>query len=208
MFFSKVQRQQLERATNQLLELEASKKRLEIERDQINLELENLRSKMQMAIEKETHKQTLTMESQKAIFEREKEIWVKEKQELLDKARREKTEFEERLTKDTEIKMMEAISLTKLESQQAIAQAKLDVSREINAVKTEMAQQVAKIQQDESEKFYNKLTSSFQEMQMNGDKNSKFVQELALRILDKTPSANVDVSVRTKQLESSQKDVN
>jgi DNA-directed RNA polymerase subunit F len=104
------------------------------------------------------------------------------------------------LKKDSEIKMLEAISLTKIESQQAIAQARVDAEREINKVRTEMAEKVAKIQGEESEKFYNKLTEAFQEMQLNGDKNSKFVQEMALRILDKTPTANVDLSIKNQQL--------
>lgn len=200
ILFNRVAKAQLDNATKQLLELETVKKRLEIDRDQINLELQNLRQKMQMQIEVETHKQKLEMESQKALFDREKKVWAQEKQELLDKARREKSEFEERLLKDSEIKMVEAVSLTKLESQQKIAQAQVDAAREINAVRTEMAEKVARIQQDESEKFYNKLTAAFQEMQLNGDKNSKFVQEMALRILDKTPTANVDLSIKNQQL--------
>jgi hypothetical protein len=200
MFFNKVAKAQLDRATTQLLELEAAKKRLEIEKDQINLELQNLRTKMQMEIEKETHKQKLAMDSKTAIFDREKEIWNTEKKELLEKSTRERLEFEDRLKKDSEIKMLEAISLTKIESQQAIAQARVDAVREINKVRTEMAEKVAKIQGEESEKFYNKLTEAFQEMQLNGDKNSKFVQEMALRILDKTPTANVDLSIKNQQL--------
>lgn len=208
--FNRVAKVQLDNATKQLLELETAKKRLEIDRDQISLELQNLRQKMQMAIEVETHKQKLEMESQKAIFEREKKIWGQEKTELLEKNRKERIEFEERLRKDSEIKMVEAVSLTKLESQQKIAQAEVNAERKINEVRTEMAEKVAKIQADESTKFYAKMTEAFQEMQLNGDKNSKFVQEMALRLVDKTQTTNhtkLNVDINTPQLEAP-KDVN
>ena len=55
---------------------------------------------------------------------------------------------------------------------------------------------------DLSEQYYQKLTEAFQEIQLNGDKNSKFVQELALKVFDKMPTSRseVGIDVSTPQL--------
>ena len=57
------------------------------------------------------------------------------------------------------------------------------------------AKEVAELQASESEKYYNKITEAFQEIQMHGDKNSKFVQELALKVFDKVPMARTEVGI-------------
>lgn len=196
----------ISRSTSQVLELEAVKKRLEMERDQINLELENLRSRMEMDIEKEQHKHGLALDSERAVFDREKKIWEKEKQELTDRAVRDKEEFEKYLTKDLEIKHNEAITLIKLESQQKIKQAELDRDRGINDLKTEHAEELSTMKSELAEDYYNKLTKAFQEIQLNGDKNSKFVQDMAMKIMDRVPASRteigVDVTSSANQLEA------
>lgn len=197
-FFNKVAKAELDRATQQLLELETKKKRLEIERDQIALELDNQKKRMDMVLEQERHKQTLKLQSEVAVFEREREIWKKEKADLEARYKRENEEFENRLKKDFEIKLTEAVTLTKLESQQLIKQAELDKERKISELQVEMAQKIAVIQEEESKNHYNKLTQAFETMQLHGDKNTKFVQELALKILDKTPSSKVGVDVNVE----------
>lgn len=202
---NKVAQVQLDKATEQILQLETQKKRLEMDMTSINLELENSRKRNQMTLEEATHKVKLQLESEKAVFERERKIWDKEKTELLEKSKREREEFEERLKKDFEIKLQEAVTLTKLEMQQKVAQTSVDKEREICKLQTEHAKAVSEMQQSESLKFYDKLTNAFQEMQLNGDKNSKFVQELALKLIDKTPSSktSVDVNVDSvRQLEA------
>jgi len=87
---NKAAKTKMKKSTAQVLELEGIKKKLEIDRDQITLELENMKKRQNMKIEEEAHKHRLKLESERAIFDREKEIWKKEKQELIDRNTREK----------------------------------------------------------------------------------------------------------------------
>jgi len=190
----------IDKSTEQVLELEAQKKRLEMEREQISLELQNIKQRQEMNIEKEKHKHSLALASEKAVFEREKEIWAKEKAELLDRAEREKSEFEATLAQKFELKTQEAVTLTKLEAQQLVKQAELDKERAISELRAEQAEEISALEATKSEEYYKKLTEAFADIQMNGDKNSKFVQELTLQMLNKmpTPQIGVGVSVDSK----------
>ena len=185
----------IKKSTSELLDLEVEKKRLQADKENIQLELENLKKRMRMEIEEEKHKHNLKLESEKAVFDREKTIWEKEKQELVDRAEREKNEFEKTLRADLEIEHKETVTLLKLESQQKIKQAELDKDRAVNDLKTKHAEELAKVKSDTAEEYYSSMTEAFQDLQMNGDKNSKFVQELALKVFDKLPTARTEVGV-------------
>lgn len=205
LFGSKVAKTKIDRSTEQVLELEAQKKRLEMERDQISLELDNQKRKFQMSLEEEKHKQKLDLESKSAVFAREKEIWKAEKEELIARAARDKKEFEERLQKQHEITLQEAVTLAKLESQQKVKQAELDRDRQVTELRTQHAEELAKVRAEQAESHYNKLTAAFQEIQLNGDKTSKFVQDLALKMLDTMPRGtrtDVGINVNQPQLEA------
>lgn len=184
---SKVAQVKIDSSTAEILELATQKKRLEMERDQIALELDNVKSREKMKLEVENHKHTLKLQEEKAVFERERKVWEVEKKELEARAKREKEEFETRLKADTDLKMQEAVTLTKLDAQQKVIQTQVDKDRVINDLKTSHSEQMAKVKTGLAEEYYEKLTVAFQEIQMNGDKNSKFVQELALKIFDQAP---------------------
>lgn len=79
---NRVAKAQIDNATRQILELEAVKKRLELDKDSIQIELANVKKRQQMVLEEEVHKQKLVLESEKAVFDRERKIWDKEKLEL------------------------------------------------------------------------------------------------------------------------------
>lgn len=192
---SKVAKAKIDNSTAQVLELEAQKKRLEIDRDQISLELENVKKREGMKLEEVAHKQRLTLESEKAVFSREKEIWAKEKEELVARNKREKDEFETRLRKENDLVLQEAVTLTKLESQQKIMQAGLDKDRELTKLAAEHSTAIAELQATLAEKYYAQLTNAFQDLQMNGDKNSRFIQDLALKMFDKVPESRTSVRV-------------
>lgn len=196
MFFkSKVAKVKIDKSTEQVLELETQKKHLEIERDQISLELQNTKSRETMKLEVENHKHTLKLQEEKAVFERERKVWETEKKELEERAKREKTEFETRIKADNELKMQEVTTLTKLDSQQKIMQLAVDKDRDFNALKTAHSEELSKVRTDLAEQYYEKLTVAFQDIQMNGDKNSKFVQELALKIFDQAPKNRTEFGV-------------
>lgn len=203
-FGTKAGKTKINAQTAQILDLEAQKKRLEFDKEQINLELDNQKKKFDMTLETIRHKQNLEFQEKSAVFEREKKVWETEKQELIDRSKREKEEFENRLQKETEIKLQEATVLNKLDSQQQVKQAELDRDRKISELRTAQAEQLAKVKSDTAEEYYKKMTSAFQDIQTNGTQSTKFVQELALKMFDSAPRgglrADINVSSNTPAL--------
>jgi hypothetical protein len=195
----------IERSTEAVMELEVEKKRLQMEVEQIKLELDNQKKRETMKLEEEAHKHKLKLQEEKAVFEREKKVWEVEKKELADRYAREKVEFEGKVKQEFELKTQEAVTLTKLDSQQKVKQAEIDSERKINALQTKHADDLAKVRAETAEEHYKKLTAAFQEMQLHGDKNTKFVQELALKVFEKvpTPRAEFGVDINTPQLTAS-----
>lgn len=194
----------IDRSTEQVLDLETQKKRLEMEIEQIRLDLENQKKRETMKLEEESHKHRLRLQEEKAVFDREKKVWEVEKKEMVDRFDREKKEFQNKVEQEFSLKTQEAVTLTKLESQQKIKQAEIDKERAINTLSTKHAEELSKIRSTTAEEHYKKLTEAFQEIQLNGDKNSKFVQELALKVFEKLPSPQTrfDVGITTPQLVS------
>lgn len=185
----------IDSSTAQVLELEAQKKRLEMEREQIQIELNNTKIRFAMTLEQERHTQKLSFDEKKAVFEREKAVWETEKHEILDRSTRERAEFEERLKKDHELKLTEAVTLARLDSQQKVKQAELDAARQVSELRTQQAEALAKVKADTAEEYYKKMTGAFTEIQLNGDKSTKFVQELALKMFDSVPRGGADFNV-------------
>lgn len=181
--------------TAQVLDLEAQKARLQIERDQITLELENQKRRWQMKLDEERHAQKLSFDEKTAVFNREKAVWETEKKELTDRAARDKAEFEDKLKRESELKLTEAVTLAKLDSQQQVKQAELDRDRVLTELRTQQAEALAKVKADTAEEYYKRMTTAFTEIQLNGDKSTKFVQELALKMFDSVPRGGADFNV-------------
>lgn len=200
LFGSSTAGRKIDSQTAQVLELEASKKRLEMEREQISIELENQKKRFQMKLDEEKHAQKLAFDEKKAVFDREKAVWETEKREITGRNERERKEFEERLTKEHELKLTEAVTLAKLDSQQKVKQAELDRDRQLSELRTSQAEALSKVKSDTAEEYYKKMTSAFTEMQLNGDKSTKFVQELALKMFDHKPRVgSFDLGVNVNQ---------
>lgn len=195
VFGTKAGKAKIDSQTAQVLELETQKKRLEIERDQIQLELNNAKDRAVMQLEKESHKQSLKLDAERAVFDREKKVWEVEKKEMLARFEREREEFHDSTKRESDLKIQEAVTLVKLDAQQKIKQSELDKAREVNALKTSSAEELSKAKSESAEQYYNKLTAAFQDIQMNGDKNSKFVQELALKVFERVPTNRTDIGV-------------
>lgn len=202
LFKNKVKKDRIDQSTRQVLDLEVQKKRLELERDQVQLDLDNVKRRQEMALEEERHKHRLALETEKANFDRERQIWEKDKAEMLAKFKEKQKDYEERLKAEHELKTQEAVTLTKLESQQKIKQTELDKERAISALETKHAEALAKVKSESAEQHYNKLKDALEELHQNGDKNSRFVQELALKAFERVPVSRtaVDVEVSTPRL--------
>lgn len=204
MFKSPAERAKINKSTEQILELEVLKKRLEMERDSIQQELDNQKKRESMKIEVEVHKSVLKMQEEKAVFDREKKVWETEKKEMQDRFKRENEEQVNRLKQQSELSLQEAVTLTKLDSQQKVIQLQVDNDRATSVLMTSHATELAKVRTDLAEEYYNKLTQAFTDIQMKGDKNSQFVQDLALKIFDRAPAnkTSFGVDVTVPQLES------
>ncbi len=182
--YGKVAKAKIDKSTAQILELEAQKKSLELDKDNLALELTNLKRKVEMEMELERHRQKLALEGERAVFTREKAVYEVDKKEM-----------EDRLKREMELSKTEAITLMKLESQQKIKQTEIDTQRTINELKALHTEELAKVRTSSAEEYYKRLTAAFQDLQVNGDKNSRFIQDLALKMFDKVPSPSVGVDV-------------
>lgn len=182
--------------TSAILELEVAKKRLEMEKEELQLEIGNSKRREQMKLEEESHKHMLKLAEERAIFDREKKVWEIEKKEMQERFVREKTEFENKIKAESELKTNEAVTLTKLESQQLVKQAEINAERKVNELAAKFAQELSEAKSKAAEEYYTKLTAAFTDIQLNGDKNTKFVQELALKALETIPKPTVGVDLR------------
>lgn len=204
-----VAKQKIGQSTKRVLDLEAQMHKLELQKDQLELELQNMKQKGRMKIDEEIHQHKLELQTKTAVFDREKAIWEKEKQELIEKHAEDKEKFENDLKAKFELDKTETVTLIKLESQQKIKQAEIDKERAINRLEKEKAEELSEIKSKYAEEYYEKLTKAFEEIQLNGDHNSKFIKDIALAMIDKSATTRdsklgVDVNVgsNVKRLES------
>lgn len=178
----------LDQKTNEILELASQKKMIEIELQNLQLELKNKTLSEKMRLEEEAHKQKLRLEEEKATFQRQKTQWEEEKQTLIKKHREEMEEFIKKSKAEFDLKLLEAVTLAKLDSEQKIKQLDLDLTRQLTEEKVKHIEELSSVKNDLNTKYYDKMTEAFADMQLNGDKNTKFVQEMALKIFDRVPT--------------------
>lgn len=177
----------LDKKTNEILELASQKKMLEIELDTLHLEVKNKTLSEKMRLEEEAHRQKLKLDDEKASFDRQKQVWSEEKAQLIKKHKEEMDEFLKKTKSEFDLKLLEAVTLAKLDSEQKIKQLDLDSHRQLTEEKIKHIEELSLAKTDASSKYYDKMTEAFTDMQMNGDKNTKFVQEMALAVFNKVP---------------------
>jgi len=190
MFKTKVQKNKIDKTMEQILNLQGEKKELEIQREQMQLENSNMKRKAEMAVEEKNHTHKLELREKIAEFEREKKIWNLDKNDLIEKHDRESTELEKRLQAEFDIKEKETIALGKLENQQKTKQAELDSQREVAKIKEEYAIKESKLRIELAEENYKKLSEAMTKLHSEGNSSSKFIQEIALKMMDKGPNPN------------------
>jgi hypothetical protein len=78
--------------------------------------------------------------------------------------------------------------MAKLDAEQKIKQLELDKSRELTEEKIKHIEEVSAVKTDANTNYYNKMTDAFTEIQLKGDKNTQFVQEMAMKIFDRVPT--------------------
>ncbi len=143
-------------------------------------------SALRMELEEIKHKHKLVMAEMSDGIVRDKKHWEE------DKARAIKTlqqDYEAKLSEQA-LKLKEAVTLAKLDSEQRIKQAQLDADRKMNA-------EVAKLNSE----HYEKLKESMTKLHEEGNANTKFTQDLALKMIGSMPSNKSETKVLTGTLD-------
>lgn len=133
-------------------------------------------SKLRMELAELKQKHQLELEVKQAAFDRAMKNWTEDKERL-----------ESKLKQENEIKLTEAVTLTKLESQQRTAQLELDYNRKIEDLKTKNAVALAEYKTKLAEEYHEKLSVALNKLHTEGNVTTKFTQELALKMLEKAP---------------------
>lgn len=186
----KSSRNMLTHNQNQIVESVAEKERLKVQIEQARIELVNQKQNQtleltrekvqwQMKLDNELNQFKIQKESELAKIRQEKEQALSKQQFDLDQA-----------VKRVELKSDELLMMKKLEFEQKIKQAELDRDRSILIIKEEYAKKETTLHQDLNANMYGKLSESLVKMSQEGDKNTKFVHELMMKIFDKAPGLN------------------
>jgi L-arabinose isomerase len=122
----------------------------------------------------------------------------------------------EELEHKFKLKTEEVEHLTKLRSEQEISKMKLDYDKRLDAqdtkhtkeqerLKSKHAQALAQAESTLAKEYYDKTQAALQEINMNGNHNTKFMEKMAMKFMDK-PSLPAIMETRniTKNYELSE----
>lgn len=132
-------------------------------------------SKVRMDLEELRHKHKLETEALREQFTTEKRRFEEDKKRHI-----------KQLTEDHEIKLREAVSLSRLHSEQLVKQAELRAQELLNA-------KIAQLNSD----HYDKLSESMTKLHEEGNANTRFTKELALSIFKGMPEHKTTTKVIT-----------
>jgi hypothetical protein len=192
-FGSRIQKEKMDRTTTQILELQSTKKELEIEIANQRTELDNERRRQKMVVEEEQHKHKLEMQSKDAEFARSKQVWEEDKARMKDQFEQEARDFEKRLQSQHDMKLLEAVTLAKLDSEQKVKQVEMDKLRIESEMKTAHSKALSDLQQKLSEEYHKKLNDALVKFNQEGTITTKFMTDLSLKLLDRAPASGAQV---------------
>jgi len=193
---TKKQRQELDKFDKEILEQKAKKKELAMEVEAINLKLRNLETKHRMEMDDKEHSYKVETERRTAEFEREKTKWVHEKEQLIDDNSRDKKIFKEELESKAKIEKDEAMALLRLDSQQKIKQAEIDKDRAVQKVEAEADKKYNDQVLSLNQKYHNDLAEALKKFNTDGNATTKFMQDIALKMLEKAPAPRADMGLQ------------
>jgi len=192
----------LDRVSNDIIDLQGKKRELEIELENMQLDLKNQKRSQEMQLEEEKHRHKLAIEA--------KDIEVKRTKEQAEEDRK---LLEDRLRKEAELEQIELKAMSKLRTEQAIAKAEhqaanrvLEIKAEMAELKKQHAEELAKQKANLVKEHYGNLRENLESFHKNGSQSTQFIQELALKMMDRTPPHDFSVGVDVngpKQIESS-----
>ena len=139
-----------------------------------------------MALKRERHSHGLEMGAAKKDLERQRSLFEEDKKRLVDRLKEEHGSETDKLKRESELKLMELQTLSKLDSDQRIAQAELDAKSRVQAAETKHAAEMSVLKSTLAKEYYDSLQVALKDMTINGTEQTKFVQELAIKMLDKS----------------------
>jgi methyl coenzyme M reductase subunit D len=178
---SPASKHKLDKSAQEYIELQGKKKELEIETENLKLELANERKKAEMLLTEARHKFALERETLEARFKRSH-----------DDFHADKAKFEDSLRREFDLKEKEVIGLLKLDSEQRSRQAELDRDRQIQELKMKHTEEISKLRSDLASEFYQKMQTELSKLNSEGNVNTRFVQEMSLKLLDKASATNTN----------------
>jgi len=200
--FKKLLAGKLEKTTNELFEIQAQKKEVEVEKQYLEATLKAERTKREMDMEVLEHMSRLALSDASARFSREKAEWEEDRLRLKKELDEDKARQSLILKEEHDRKLNEAISLCTLDTAQRIKQAEMDFRRqiqelkekhaeELQQLKTKVSQEKMDLQTKLLQENYDKLNTALVELHSKGTATTQFVQELALKMLEKPMGATV-----------------
>ncbi len=167
---------QIDKITEEYLQLQGEKRKLEISIDTLKLDLQNKQREQEMALQKARHCHDLSLATTKAELDRAKSLFEEDKKRI-----------ESHLKKDAEIQKQEIITLTKLESDQKQAQLKLDFEKKIIELTKNHNEELTALKIKLEADYYEKLKAALKTLHEEGNASTKFMQELALNMMKQGP---------------------
>ena len=176
-----------DKLNQEILDLELHKQKLEYDVRSIDLSQKQKELESNYKIKETQQKHDLELKRLKHEFEQEKKDWLKEKTDLLTKHEREMAGYK----KEVDAKNLEEVTLEKLKIQQEAAQEKLNLKKEINDLKIEHSNNLAEVKAKAAEEYYDKMRISLDKMNTDGNMQTKFLKELTMQMLDKSPAMSM-----------------
>lgn len=175
---------------NDIINQVAEKEKLKLQLDQLKIELQNKTQEQMLALNRERATWQLERESENARVKMERDAekskFDLEKEQSVS---RQKLDTEQAI-KRAELKNEELLVMKKLDFEQKIKQAELDREKAILLIKEEYAKKETKLHTELHAEMYGKLNSALISMSQEGDKNTKFVHDIMMKIFDKAPALN------------------
>jgi hypothetical protein len=189
----------LTRTEGDLVVATAEYERLKQELRQVQLEIQNVKQGHVLELNKERAAWDLQRVKERAEFE---QVVQAETAKL--KLEREQAELRLKFELEDAVKRAQLASdttlgLKKLEFEQKLREAELKSRSETLVIKEDFAKKEATLHATLHKEMYDKLNTALVSMTQEGDKNTKFVHELMLKIFEKHPVNNLDITTRNYQ---------
>lgn len=107
--------------------------------------------------------------------------------------------LEQKLRAEHELALKEAVTLLKLDSEQKISQIKLDYSKKTYASDRAKEQEFLKLKEDLLKENHDKFNQTISKIHEDGNVTTRFVQELAYKMMEKAPATKIETKLITKQ---------